>query len=97
MRETCAASNGRPVFSATKPRSASSQADRLLGPAVTDVDGNGDDRSDTVSVFNGPWPTIQTLKSQDEEIKRVGNWIAGHARCNVDAANPDLKAELLRM
>jgi mRNA-degrading endonuclease RelE of RelBE toxin-antitoxin system len=32
------------------------QADRLLGPLVTDVDGNTDDRSDTVSVFNGPPP-----------------------------------------
>ena len=47
------------------------QADRLLGPVVTDVDGNSDDRSDTVSVFNGPPPTIQTLKSQDEEITAV--------------------------
>jgi superfamily I DNA/RNA helicase len=44
---------------------------------VTDVDGNRDDRSDTVSVFNGPPPTIQTLKSQDEENTTVGNWIAG--------------------
>jgi hypothetical protein len=35
------------------------QADRLLGPAVSDVDGNTDDRSDTVSVFNGPPLTIQ--------------------------------------
>jgi superfamily I DNA/RNA helicase len=59
------------------------QADRLLGPVVTDVDGNSDDRSDTVSVFNGPPPTIQTLKSQDEEITTVGNWIAGHAKAGV--------------
>src|SRR6266567_110984 len=29
------------------------QADRLLGPGVTDVDGNAEDRRDTVSVFNG--------------------------------------------
>jgi hypothetical protein len=29
------------------------QADRLLGPQVADVDGNTEDRSDTVSVFNG--------------------------------------------
>ena len=29
------------------------QADRLLGLVVTDVDGNSEDRSDTVSVFNG--------------------------------------------
>ena len=35
------------------------QADRLLGPVVTDVDGNSEDRSDTVSVFNGPPPAVQ--------------------------------------
>ena len=29
------------------------QSDRLLGPTVTDVDGNIEDRSDTISVFNG--------------------------------------------
>jgi superfamily I DNA/RNA helicase len=28
------------------------QADRLLGPVLTDVDSNADDRSDTISVFN---------------------------------------------
>ena len=59
------------------------QADRLLGPTVTDVDGNSDDRSDTVSVFNGPVPTIQTLTSEDEEIQAVGNWIAGHTKAGV--------------
>lgn len=55
------------------------QADRLLGPVVTDVDGNSEDRSDTVSVFNGPPPTIHSLKSESEEIKTVGNWIAERA------------------
>ena len=48
------------------------QADRLLGPVVTDVDGNSEDRSDTVSVFNGPPPTICSLKNESEEIKTVG-------------------------
>ena len=43
------------------------QADRLLGPVVTDVDGNGEDRSDTVSVFNGPPPVVRSLKSESEE------------------------------
>ena len=43
------------------------QADRLLGPVVTDVDGNGEDRSDTVSVFNGPPPVVRSLKSEKEE------------------------------
>jgi mRNA-degrading endonuclease RelE of RelBE toxin-antitoxin system len=59
------------------------QADRLLGPVVTDVDGNSDDRRGTVSVFNGPPPAIQTLKSETEEIKTVGNWIAEHAKAGV--------------
>jgi mRNA-degrading endonuclease RelE of RelBE toxin-antitoxin system len=52
------------------------QADRLLGPEVSDVDGNREDRSDTVSVFNGPPPTIRALKSESEEIETVGTWIS---------------------
>jgi len=56
------------------------QADRLLGPVMTDVDGNSESRSDTVSVFNGPPPTIYSLKSESEEIKTVGNWIAELAK-----------------
>jgi mRNA-degrading endonuclease RelE of RelBE toxin-antitoxin system len=59
------------------------QADRLLGPAVTDVDGNSDDRTDTVSVFNGPPPTIRILKSEDDEIAAVGTWIAEHTKAGV--------------
>jgi mRNA-degrading endonuclease RelE of RelBE toxin-antitoxin system len=59
------------------------QADRLLGPVITDVDGNSDDRSDTVSVFNGPPPTIHQLESEAEEIKTVGNWIAEHAKAGL--------------
>jgi superfamily I DNA/RNA helicase len=59
------------------------QADRLLGPGVTDVDGNAEDRSDTVSVFNGPPPTVRSLKSESEEIKTVGNWIAEQAKACV--------------
>lgn len=51
------------------------QADRLLGPVVADVDGNVEDRSDTVSVFNGPPPTIQSFKSEEDEIEAVATWI----------------------
>ena len=51
------------------------QADRLLEPVVTDVDGNIENRSDTVSVFNGSPPTILVLNSEEEEIKSVGEWI----------------------
>ena len=28
-----------------------------------------------VSLFNGPPPTIRTLKSEDEEINAVANWV----------------------
>jgi superfamily I DNA/RNA helicase len=59
------------------------QADRLLSPIVTDVDGNSDDRTDTVSVFNGPLPTIQSLKTEAEEISAVGSWIAGHVKAGL--------------
>ena len=59
------------------------QADRLLGPVVTDVDGNAEDRSDTVSVFNGPPPTIRSFKDEDEEAETVGNWITEQVKAGV--------------
>lgn len=59
------------------------QADRLLGPVVTDVDGNSEDRSDAVSVFNGPPPTIRLLKSEREEAKTVRNWMMERAKAGV--------------
>jgi len=59
------------------------QADRLLGPVVTDIDGNSEDRSDTVSVFNGPPPTVLSCATEAEEIKAVGNWIAEQAKAGV--------------
>lgn len=55
------------------------QADRLLGPVVTDVDGNVEDRRGTVSVFNGPPPTVQTFTTEQEEAAAVGTWIAERA------------------
>ncbi len=59
------------------------QSDRLLGPAVTDVDGNSENRSDTVSVFNGPAPVIRVLPTEKDEIKSVGAWIAEQAKAGV--------------
>jgi len=59
------------------------KADRLLGPVVTDVDGNSEDRSDTVSVFNGPSPLVHSLKNETEEAKAVGSWIMEHAKAGV--------------
>jgi len=52
------------------------QADRLLGPEVSDVDGNTEDRRGTVSVFNGPPPAIRILDSIAEESEAVGTWLA---------------------
>ena len=50
---------------------------------MTDVDGISEDRSDTVSVFNGPPPTIYTFKSENEETKFVGNWIAEQGKAGL--------------
>jgi len=51
------------------------QADRLLGPVATDVDGNSENRDDTISVFNGVPPIIRVLATEDDEIKSVGTWL----------------------
>jgi mRNA-degrading endonuclease RelE of RelBE toxin-antitoxin system len=51
------------------------QADRLLGPEVTDIDGNKEERKGTISVFNGAPPGIRVLKLQAEEIAMVGAWL----------------------
>ena len=39
------------------------------------MDGNKEVRNDTVSVFNGPPPTIRILKSESEEAKAVALWL----------------------
>ena len=59
------------------------QADRLLGPEISDADGNTDDRRDTVSVFNGPAPVIQIFTSENEEIKKVSAWLSEQLKTGV--------------
>ena len=49
-----------------------SQADRLLDPEVSDLDGNVESRKGTVSVFSGPRPSVQVFNCQDEEAAAVG-------------------------
>ncbi len=51
------------------------EADRLLGPSVTDADGNAEKRDDTVSVFNGPPPSVVSAKSEGEERDIVAKWL----------------------
>ena len=52
-----------------------SQADRLLGPEVSDVDGNTETRKGTISVFNGPEPIIRSFGTADLESQAVGDWL----------------------
>lgn len=51
------------------------QADQLLGPDISDVDGNIEDRRGTVSVFNGPAPEIRSFKSETSECDSVTRWL----------------------
>ncbi|HET6880698.1 MAG TPA: 3'-5' exonuclease [Pirellulales bacterium] len=52
------------------------KADRLLPPELADVDGNAEQRRGTVSVFNGPEPTVEVFATQDEEGAAVAQWLA---------------------
>ena len=52
------------------------QADRLLDPEMSDVDGNLEERKGTVSVFNGPKPTIYVVEDEDTESAMVRKWLA---------------------
>lgn len=56
------------------------QSDRLLGPELVDVDGNSEERKTTISLFNGPPPTIQTLGSIEQETKTVSAWLKAIAK-----------------
>ncbi len=51
------------------------RADRLLPPELSDVDGNAEVRTGTVSAFNGPEPTIRVLDSVEEEVVAVADWL----------------------
>jgi superfamily I DNA/RNA helicase len=52
------------------------QSDRLLPPALADVDRNAESRRGTISVFNGPAPEIHVFNSSFEECEAVGCWVA---------------------
>ena len=50
------------------------QADRLLDSKIIDVDGNVEDRSGTVSVFDGPQPEVlecDSVENEETEGSRV--------------------------
>jgi len=51
------------------------QADRLLPPELSDVDGNLEERRGTVSAFNGPEPAVSIAASANEEVAAVSMWL----------------------
>ena len=52
------------------------QADLLLGPELEDVDRIAEKRSGTISVFNGPSPSVQMYDSESHETDGVAEWIS---------------------
>jgi len=52
------------------------QADRLLAPELSDVDGNTEERRSTISVFNGPKPIIMVFDTPEDEIETVSKWLS---------------------
>ena len=61
------------------------RSDLLLGTEIADSDGNTEERSGTISVFNGPEPSIAVAESTDEEAKMVADWL-------IDVTGRDLEA-----
>jgi mRNA-degrading endonuclease RelE of RelBE toxin-antitoxin system len=59
------------------------KADLLLGPELSDVDGNIEERRDTISVFNGPPPVVRVLDSESDEISSVGQWLSEQSKSGV--------------
>ena len=56
------------------------QADRLLGPELSDVDGITETRRGTTSTFNGPPPTILIAATEEEETKAARDWLVALAK-----------------
>jgi mRNA-degrading endonuclease RelE of RelBE toxin-antitoxin system len=52
------------------------QADRLLGLELSDIDGNTEERRGTISVFNGPEPTIMVFDTPEKEIESISKWLS---------------------
>ncbi len=50
-------------------------ADRLLPPAITDLDGVEEGRRGTVSIFDGPVPEVRLLDDSKAEAEFVSGWL----------------------
>ena len=69
------------------------QADRLLDPELSDVDGNTEGSKGTVSVFNGPNPTVLVLDDGEAESVAVGEWLRARVH---DGLNSDEMSVFVR-
>jgi superfamily I DNA/RNA helicase len=69
------------------------QADRLLGAEVADVDHNVEERSGTVSVFNGPEPEVRVCDWDGTEAEVVGTWLRARL---LDGIAPEEMAVFVR-
>ena len=61
------------------------QADRLLDLDIADVDGNTERRDDTVSVFNGPSPSVIGADTPEAESAQVADWLRARLADGVEA------------
>jgi len=61
------------------------QADRLLGPEVSDVDGNRESRRDAISAFNGPPPSVRTFPAAEDEADAASAWLSEQLSAGVGA------------
>jgi superfamily I DNA/RNA helicase len=69
------------------------QADRLLPPEVSDVDGDTQDRRGTISAFDGPAPIVQEYPNAELEQNAVAEWLT---RITADGVKPEEIAILVR-
>ena len=60
-------------------------ADRLLPPAITDLDGIEEGRSGTVSVFDGPLPDVAVVRDSAAECVAVSHWLKTCLATGIDA------------
>jgi hypothetical protein len=82
------------------------QADRLLGPEVTDADGIVEERKKTISLFNGPVPVlvaaVEALAPFDSEAlkrlchERLGRIYMPHAIVQIDALPRNETGKVMR-
>jgi superfamily I DNA/RNA helicase len=51
-----------------------------MGLELADVDGNSEERKSTISLFNGPPPTVQILDSIEQESVSISDWLKARTK-----------------